>query len=59
MKLRKTALSASIVFALSIGGNVAAQTAPASSQEATDLDTVIVTGIRGAQEKSLDTKRDA
>ncbi len=59
MKLRKTALSASIVVALSIAGNVAAQTAPASSQDATDLDTVIVTGIRGAQEKSLDTKRDA
>jgi len=59
MKLRKSALSASIVFALTIAGNVAAQTAPASSQQATDLDTVVVTGIRGAQEKSLDTKRDA
>src|SRR4029079_9639758 len=47
-----------IVFALSIAGNVAAQTAPASSsQEAKDLDTVVVTGIRGSQERSRDTTR--
>jgi iron complex outermembrane receptor protein len=59
MKLRKSALSASIVFALTIAGTAAAQTAPATSQDATDLDTVVVTGIRGAQEKSLDTKRNA
>lgn len=59
MKLRKTALSASIVFALSFAGTAAAQTAPATGQDATDLDTVIVTGIRASQEKSLDTKRNA
>ncbi len=69
MKLRKTMLSASIVAALGFAGNAMAQqtTAPAqgqapattSSQDATDLDAVIVTGIRASQEKSLDTKRNA
>ncbi|BDU15003.1 TonB-dependent receptor [Lysobacter auxotrophicus] len=66
MKLRKTALSASIVFALSIAGNVAAQeqattaqSSAASSQETTDLDTITVTGIRASLMKSLDTKRNA
>ena len=66
MKLRKTMLSASIVAALGFAGNAFAQqaTAPAqapaaSSQDATDLDAVIVTGIRASQEKSLDTKRNA
>ncbi|HEY5802703.1 MAG TPA: TonB-dependent receptor [Lysobacter sp.] len=68
MKVRKTALSASIVLALSIAGSAAAQTAttsadqqaPASSsQEATDIDAVVVTGIRASLMKSLDTKRNA
>ncbi|MFC3551921.1 TonB-dependent receptor [Lysobacter cavernae] len=68
MKLRKTMLSVSIVAALGFAGSAMAQqtTAPeaaqapaASSQEATDLDAVIVTGIRASQEKSLDTKRNA
>lgn len=64
MKLRKSMLSISIVAALGFAGNAMAQDAaagqaPASSQQATDLDAVVVTGIRGAQEKSLDTKRDA
>ncbi|HEY0502638.1 MAG TPA: TonB-dependent receptor, partial [Lysobacter sp.] len=66
MKVRKSALSASIVLALSIAGNVAAQeqattaqSSAASSQQATDLDTVVVTGIRASLMKSLDTKRNA
>ncbi|HEY5850330.1 MAG TPA: TonB-dependent receptor [Lysobacter sp.] len=65
MKLRKSMLSISIVAALGFAGNALAQDAAAgqapaaSSKQATDLDAVVVTGIRGAQEKSLDTKRDA
>ncbi|WP_066093917.1 TonB-dependent receptor [Xanthomonas massiliensis] len=56
MKHRKTLLSAAIVSCLSF----AAQAQDASStQQATDLDTVQVTGIRGSMEKSLDSKRDA
>jgi len=68
MKVRKSVLSASIVVALGMAGNVAAQEAvqqqtpqrqtPQQSQEATELDTVIVKGIRGAIEQSLDSKRD-
>ncbi|MBF6023162.1 TonB-dependent receptor [Lysobacter niastensis] len=62
MKVRKSVLSASIVMALGFAANAAAQetTAPATSasQEAKDLDTVVVKGIRGAIEQSLETKRD-
>lgn len=64
MKVRKSVLSASIVMALSFAGSAAAQdaaqTTPAASaaQDAKDLDTVVVLGIRGAIEQSLETKRD-
>jgi len=63
MKLRKSMLSVSIVAALGFAGTAMAQdtattTAAASSQEAKDLDTVVVKGIRGAIEQSLQTKRD-
>lgn len=62
MKLRKSMLSISIVAALGFAGNAMAQdtAAPAAeaSQEAKDLDAVIVKGIRGAIEQSLETKRD-
>ena len=64
MKLRKTMLSASIVAALGFAGTAAAQEtatvaqASTASQEAKDLDTVVVRGIRGAIQQSLDTKRD-
>lgn len=51
---RKTLLSAAIVSCLAFSAH--AQEAP---QNATDLDTVTVTGIRGSMEKSLDTKREA
>ena len=60
MQLRKTVLSISIITALSIAGTAAAQEAtpqPSATQEATDLDTVVVKGIRGAIEQSLDSKR--
>jgi len=61
MKVRRSILSASIVMALGLAGNVAAQEAaqqaPQQDKEATELDTVVVKGIRGAIEQSLDTKR--
>lgn len=70
MKLRKTLLSASIVAALAITAPVAAQetsqdtaeetTAPAAGDpEATDLDRIVVSGIRGSLQQALDTKRDS
>ncbi len=62
MQLRKKALTMSIVAALGVCGTAAAQdagqTAPAE-QEAKQLDTVVVTGIRGSIEKAIDAKRDA
>lgn len=63
MKLRKTMLSASIVAALGFAGSAVAQEtatvaqSSATAQEAKDLDTVVVRGIRGAIEQSLETKR--
>jgi len=51
---RKTLLSAAIVSCLAFGAH-----AQEAQPQATDLDTVIVTGIRGSMEKSLDTKREA
>ncbi|GAA5067040.1 TonB-dependent receptor [Lysobacter panacisoli] len=64
MKLRKTMLSASIVAALGFAGTAVAQEtatvaqASSASQEAKDLDAVVVRGIRGSIEESLQTKRD-
>lgn len=62
MKVRKSVLSASIVMALGFAANAAAQDtaapAPPATQEAKDLDAVIVKGIRGAIAESLETKRD-
>ncbi|WP_064748808.1 TonB-dependent receptor [Lysobacter antibioticus] len=60
MKARKTILSASIFAALAFGPGLAmAQdtAAPAAGTDATELDAVVVTGIRASLEKSLDTKR--
>jgi iron complex outermembrane recepter protein len=71
MQLRKKILSMSIVAALGVVGTASAQeaaapaaqetapAAPAAQQEATDLDAVVVKGIRGAIEASLDAKREA
>jgi iron complex outermembrane receptor protein len=58
MNYRKSMLSAAIIASLGITAQAQAQQAPAQ-QDAKDLDTVIVTGIRGAAEKSQDVKRDA
>ena len=51
---RKTLLSAAIVSCLAFSAH-----AQDAQPQATDLDTVTVTGIRGSMEKSLDTKREA
>jgi iron complex outermembrane receptor protein len=60
MKHRKSILSASIAVGLAFSLQVSAQESPpAPAQQATDLDTVVVTGIRGSIEKALDAKRDA
>lgn len=59
MKLQKTALSVAIVAGLGFSGQVFAQSAPAGGDKPSDLDEVVVVGIRGSIEKSLDTKRDA
>ncbi|MET0288319.1 MAG: TonB-dependent receptor plug domain-containing protein, partial [Pseudoxanthomonas sp.] len=55
MNCKKSLLSAAILTSLSF----AAQAQQSSNTQATDLDTVVVTGIRGSVEKSLDTKRDS
>jgi len=67
MKHRKSVLSAAIVTCLAFAGQVHAQdananadaTAAPATDQATDLDTVTVVGIRGSVERSLDTKREA
>ncbi len=61
MKYRTSILSASIAVGLAFSMQVSAQeaTTPSTAEQATDLDAVIVTGIRGSVEKSLDVKRDA
>ena len=58
MKVRKTILSVSIVAALGFAGQAVAQDAAPATPDAKDLDTIVVKGIRGAIEQSLDTKRD-
>ena len=57
MQVRKNILAISIVAALGASATVAAQDAPKTDPK--DLDTVVVTGIRGSVEKSLDVKREA
>ena len=67
MNCKKSILSAAIVASLSFAAQLHAQetaTAPQATttnaqQDATDLDTITVVGIRGSMEKSLDTKRNA
>ncbi|SBV36812.1 TonB-dependent receptor [uncultured Stenotrophomonas sp.] len=56
MRYRKSVLSAAIVTCLSFSAH--AQEAGQGTQ-ATDLDTIVVTGIRGSLRQALDTKRDA
>lgn len=68
MNCKQSILSAAIVASLAFAAQLQAQeTAPApapqastnAQQDATDLETVTVVGIRGSMEKSLDTKRNA
>lgn len=64
MSYRKTALSAAIVMCLGITAHAqaqdsAAQSPAASGEQATELDRVTVTGIRGSLQQALDTKRNA
>lgn len=58
-QLRRTLLSASIVTALSFSATALAQDVAPATDDATDLDAIVVVGIRGSLEKSLDTKREA
>lgn len=61
MSYRKTALSAAIVMCLSVTAHAqdAAPTQAAAAGDATELDKVVVTGIRASLQKSLETKRNA
>jgi iron complex outermembrane receptor protein len=63
MTYRKSALSAAIVACLGFSAHAQAQDsqndAPASQESVTDIEKVIVTGIRGSMERSLDAKRAA
>ena len=49
MQVRKNILTMSIVAALGVSGTVAAQDAPKTGPK--DLETVVVTGIRGSVER--------
>ena len=57
MNCKQSILSAAIVASLSFAAH--AQETSTQSPDATDLDTIVVTGIRGSVEKSLDVKREA
>jgi hypothetical protein len=60
MNYKQSILSAAIVASLSFAAQLHAQeTAAAAAGDATDLDRIVVTGIRGSIEKSLDVKREA
>ncbi|MFT4257423.1 MAG: TonB-dependent receptor [Pseudoxanthomonas sp.] len=60
MKHKQTLLSAAILTGLCLAAaQASAQEAAAQASAAQDLDAVVVTGIRGSVEKSLDVKRDA
>lgn len=65
MNYRKSILSAAIVAALGFTAQLHAQeSAPAAQEEAaeekvTELETMVVVGVRGSVEASLDAKRDA
>lgn len=61
MKLMTSTFSLTAVAAatlLALGGPAQAQTSP-KTEKATQLDTVVVTGIRASLQKALDAKRDA
>ncbi|WP_313494805.1 TonB-dependent receptor [Stenotrophomonas sp.] len=54
MRYRKSVLSAAIVTCLSFSAH-----AQDAGQQATELDTVVVTGIRASLKQALDSKRDS
>lgn len=61
MKYRRSVLSAAIVACLGIAAQAQAQEAApvsAADEEATEFDAIVVRGIRGAIEQSLESKRD-
>lgn len=57
MNLQKNALTIAILAGLTFAANAAAQ--DAAAEDPSDLDAIVVVGIRGALEKSLDSKRSA
>ena len=58
MKVKQTPISKAVLIALlGASGSAMAQQAPAQNQQ--QLETVVVTGIRASQEKSLSVKRNA
>ena len=62
--MKKNLLSVALVSAIAVmAGQAQAQTAPAAStqtkEDAKKLDTVVVTGIRGSIERSIEAKQDA
>ena len=61
MKYRKSMLSAAITVCLGVSAHAHAQDATTPSNtgdEATELGTVVVTGIRGAIQSSIERKRE-
>ncbi|MBD9369933.1 TonB-dependent receptor [Xanthomonas sp. XNM01] len=56
MKYRKSILFVAVTSCLAFSAQAQQ---PAPDADPTELDTVVVTGIRGSLERSLDTKRDA
>lgn len=63
LNLQRNLLSVALASAITLTANAHAQTAEAGGQnttpEATELDTVVVTGIRAGIEGAISTKRDA
>ena len=61
MKLNKSILSAAIVASLGFAAQLHAQEAATTenSTEATELDRVVVVGIRGSLQRAIEAKRDA
>ncbi|MGO3127674.1 MAG: TonB-dependent receptor [Luteimonas sp.] len=59
MNFRKSVLSAAITVGLCVSAQAQAQQAAPEGESATELDRVIVRGIRGSLQQALDTKRNA
>ena len=59
MNHRKSPLTAAIISCLAISFSASAQDARESQTDATELDRVVVTGIRASLQQSLESKRNA